>query len=601
MAERGRREGNGSTALGGKLAGSSRGGSLHTIAGKRSVRCAIYTRKSTEEGLDQAFNSLDAQREACAAYIRSQQHEGWKELPSRYDDGGFSGGTMNRPGMAALIEDIRAGRIDTVVVYKVDRLTRSLSDFARIVELFKSHDVSFVSVTQQFNTTTSMGRLTLNVLLSFAQFEREVTAERIRDKITASKKKGMWMGGAVPIGYRVEDRKLVIDPDAAKTVRNIFRLYLELDSVREVKAALDREGIVTAVRTSRSGNTSGGTSFSRGHLYWLLRNPIYAGKIKHYDQNYEGEHEPIIDVDTWESAQKMLDSHAKQRRAPVNIRSQSHLLRGQLFDEAGEPLYATQASKQHRRYCYYTSKHLVTRKADSSTGWRLPANEFDMLIIDQLASLLRDPIRVMDRLMPGMGDGCEVTQALDAAGAAADILGGSDNDARKTMLDALLERVDLREHGIVLHLRPSVIDQRISEPGRHVEPSEHGDIPKSTIIELPVQLSGRASGSRIVLANGMQNAGAPDPNLVQLVADAHRWNRMLAEGSHNSLRELAGQEQVDRSDIGRALNLAYLAPDIVEAFLDGQQPTGLTASKLKRMSQLPLDWSAQRKFLGFDT
>ena len=220
MAERGRRERNGSTALRGKLSGS-----LHTVAGSRSVRCAIYTRKSTEEGLDQAFNSLDAQREACAAYIRSQKHEGWQERPSRYDDGGFSGGSMERPALASLLDDIRAGHIDTVVVYKVDRLTRSLADFAKIVELFESHGVSFVSVTQQFNTTASMGRLTLNVLLSFAQFEREVTAERIRDKIAASKKKGMWMGGAVPIGYQAENRRLVIAPEAATTVRRIFELF----------------------------------------------------------------------------------------------------------------------------------------------------------------------------------------------------------------------------------------------------------------------------------------------------------------------------------------------------------------------------------------
>ncbi len=409
------------------------------------------------------------------------------------------------------------------------------------------------------------------------------------------------MGGAVPIGYRVEDRKLVIDPDAAAKVRHIFNLYLEHRSVRDVRTACDHEGIVTALRTSRTGRISGGTSFSRGHLYWLLRNPIYTGKIKHYGQTYEGEHEPIIDKETWESVQKMLDGHAKQRRAPVNIRSQSHLLRGRLFDEAGEPLYATQASKQHRRYCYYTSKHLVTRKADSGMGWRLPANEFDMLIIDQLASLLRDPIKVMDLLMPGTGDGPEITQALDAAGAAAEVLTVTDNDARREMLDALLERVDLRVHGIVLNIRPSAIDPGDNERTRNIRPSDGDDACESITIEIPVQLSRRASGSRIVLANGIQNLGAPDPNLIRLVADAHRWNRMLAEGSHNSLRELAGQEQVDRSDIGRALNLAYLAPDIVEAFLDGQQPTGLTASKLKRMSQLPLDWSAQRKFLGFDT
>ena len=305
----------------------------------RSVRCAIYTRKSTEEGLDQAFNSLDAQREACAAYILSQQHEGWTELSEHYDDGGFSGGSMERPGLAALLEDIRAGRIDTVVVYKVDRLTRSLTDFARIVEQFEGQGVSFVSVTQQFNTTTSMGRLTLNVLLSFAQFEREVTAERIRDKIAASKKKGMWMGGVVPMGYRVEHRKLVIEPETAASVQRIFELYLTLGSVRAVKAACAQERILSPERTSRSGRRSGGQPLGCGPIYWLLRNPIYIGRVKHRGDTYRGQHKPIIDRATWDAVQQQLDSRARFH-ATSRIESDTHLFRGRIVDEAGQPLHA---------------------------------------------------------------------------------------------------------------------------------------------------------------------------------------------------------------------------------------------------------------------
>ncbi|ANK83603.1 MAG: hypothetical protein TEF_18980 [Rhizobiales bacterium NRL2] len=559
----------------------------------------MYTRKSTEEGLEQAFNSLGAQQEACAAYIRSQQQEGWKELPARYDDGGFSGGSMERPALAVLLDDIRAGRIDTVVVYKVDRLTRSLADFARIVELFENHGVSFVSVTQQFNTTTSMGRLTLNVLLSFAQFEREVTAERIRDKIAASKAKGMWMGGAVPIGYRVEDRKLVIDPDAAATVRRIFGHYLELGSVRDVKAACDRDGIATATRTSRSGRTTGGGSFSRGHLYWLLRNPIYIGRVKHRGQTFDGEHEPIVDMAKWEAVQAMLDRHAKHRQAAVNLPSPSHLLKGRLFDEAGEPLYATQASKQGQRYFYYTSKHLVTRRGTNGAGWRLPAPAFDKLIIDQLEALLRDPLRVMDLLVSEHDDSIEVTRAIDAANRAADVLTGTDGNARRRMLDALLERVELRESGIAVRLRPSAVDCGSDPEGPRAGVSGDGEWTEAVAVELPVQLTRRANGSRIVLADREQETGGPDPKLVQLVADAHRWNRMLAEGDVISLRELAKHERLDTSDVSRALNLAYLAPDIIEAILDGRQPAGLTARKLKRMNELPLDWTAQRKMLGF--
>ena len=256
-----------------------------------SRRCAIYTRKSSEEGLEQDFNSLHAQREACESYIKSQQGEGWRLVKTAYDDGGLSGATMNRPALQRLLSDIRERLIDVVVVYKVDRLTRSLADFAKIVEIFDAQGVSFVAVTQQFNTTTSMGRLTLNVLLSFAQFEREVTGERIRDKIAASKQKGMWMGGFVSLGYEVCDRRIVIDYGEAETVRSIFRRYQELGCVRLLKEDLDRRGILSKRRASRGGIESGGRSFSRGALYALLSNPIYAGEIRHKNVCHPGQHE----------------------------------------------------------------------------------------------------------------------------------------------------------------------------------------------------------------------------------------------------------------------------------------------------------------------
>ena len=258
-------------------------------------RCAIYTRKSTEEGLEQDFNSLDAQREACAAYILSQKHEGWSELGDRYDDGGFSGGSMERPGLMQLLRDVEAGRIDVIVVYKVDRLTRSLTDFAKMVDVFDKSGVSFVSVTQAFNTTSSMGRLTLNVLLSFAQFEREVTAERIRDKVAASKRKGMWMGGAVPLGYDAKEKALVVNQGEASAIRTIFAEYLAKGSVRQLTSRLAELGIVSKRRTDRFGRVSGGRSLSRGALYNILRNPIYIGKIRHKDELFAGLHEAIID------------------------------------------------------------------------------------------------------------------------------------------------------------------------------------------------------------------------------------------------------------------------------------------------------------------
>src|SRR6202140_663307 len=277
----------------------------------KHFRCAIYTRKSSEEGLEQSFNSLEAQREACRAFVLSQKHEGWTALNDRYDDGGFSGGTMERPALKQLLADILTGKVDTVVVYKVDRLTRSLTDFSKIIEVFDSHGVSFVSVTQAFNTTTSMGRLTLNVLLSFAQFEREVTGERIRDKIAASKKKGIWMGGVVPLGYRVEARALHIVEDHAELVRALFKRYLEVGSVVRLKAVLDQEDARLPLRIDGTGKTMGGGLISRGHLYKILSNPIYLGRLTHKGQVHDGLHDPIVDQETWDRGRRMVEGHAQ--------------------------------------------------------------------------------------------------------------------------------------------------------------------------------------------------------------------------------------------------------------------------------------------------
>lgn len=326
-------------------------------------RCAIYTRKSTEEGLEQDFNSLDAKREARAAYVLSEKHEGWAELSDRYDDGGFSGGSMDRPGLKQLLKDVEAGRVDVIVVYKVDRLTRSLSDFAKMVDLFDGAGVSFVSVTQAFDTTSSMGRLTLNVLLSFSQFEREVTAERIRDKVAASKRRGIWMGGAVPMGYDVNDKALAVNLVESEAIRTIFAEYLAAGSVRELSNKLDALGIVSKQRTNRFGSKTGGTSFSRGTLCHILRNPIYIGKIRHQDELYDGLHEAIIDDATWQQAQELLANHGGKKIA-TSRRSARRLLNGLLFDSVGRPMRTTYAIKstrsggaaQSRRYWYYRSK-----------------------------------------------------------------------------------------------------------------------------------------------------------------------------------------------------------------------------------------------------
>ena len=333
------------------------------------IRCAIYTRKSTDDGLEQEFNSLDAQREACEAFITSQRGMGWVALSANYDDGGLSGGTMDRPALRKLLADIETRKVDLVVVYKVDRLTRSLTDFAKIVEVFDGHGVSFVSVTQQFNTTTSMGRLTLNMLLSFAQFEREVTGERIRDKIAASKKKGMWMGGLPPLGYDVEDKKLVVNPAEAETVRTLFRLYLELGTVKKLAEESGRLGLVTKRRKRSGGQETGGQPFTRGHLYQLLTNPIYVGDVAHKGAAYPGQHHGVIERQIFDAVRRQLGGNAAARGAATNAMAPS-LLTGLVYDETDDRLCPTHANKKGRRYRYYISKRLMHRTGSADGACR---------------------------------------------------------------------------------------------------------------------------------------------------------------------------------------------------------------------------------------
>src|SRR5271166_354125 len=350
-------------------------------------RCAIYTRKSSEDGLEQEFNSLDAQREACEAFILSQRHAGWIALPEIYDDGGLSGGTMERPALQRLLADIRAGKVQIIVVYKVDRLTRSLADFAKIVDVLDAHDASFVSVTQQFNTTTSMGRLTLNMLLSFAQFEREIAGERIRDKIAASKAKGMWMGGNVPLGYDVKDRKLVVNAAEASSVRSIFRRYAELGSVTLLKAELERAGIVSKRREGASGQLAGGKRFSRGALYLMLQNRLYRGEVAHKDQIYPGQHEAIVEPELWQTVQDKLAANRRERSLAMGAEAPS-LLSGLIFDSDGNRLTPTHAVKKGKRYRYYVSTALVSGGCSEHVkGWRIPAGDIEALVLDRLRAL----------------------------------------------------------------------------------------------------------------------------------------------------------------------------------------------------------------------
>ena len=371
---------------------------MKSRSAKKPVRCAIYTRVSTDHGLEQDFNSLDAQYDASQAYIRSQAHAGWTPLRAKYDDGGFSGGNTDRPALQRLLADVRARKVDVIVVYKVDRLTRSLADFAKLVELFDAHNVSFVSVTQQFNTTTSMGRLTLNVLLSFAQFEREVTSERIRDKIAASKRKGLWVGGMVPLGYDTKDRKITVNEGEAETVRTIFRLYLKLGSLNLLMAELRRHGIVSKTRTLKSGKTVGGIPFTRGPLAHLLRNRFYIGEVSFKGEILQGEQEAILDRDLFEAVQAKLDEQANNQKR-TRTRSEA-LLTGRIFDDAGNRMSPTHARKAGVKYRYYLSSALLNGAAErAGSVARVPAAEVEAVVVKSVREHVRSQQAIDDRIL----------------------------------------------------------------------------------------------------------------------------------------------------------------------------------------------------------
>jgi site-specific DNA recombinase len=559
-----------------------------------TIRCAVYTRKSSEEGLEQEFNSLQAQREACEAFIKSQRHEGWVCLPDGYDDGGLSGATMERPALQQLLAEIQAGRVDIVVVYKVDRLTRSLADFAKIVEIFDTKGASFVSVTQQFNTTTSMGRLTLNVLLSFAQFEREVTGERIRDKIAASKKKGMWMGGVPPLGYQARDRTLVVVDSEAKIVRHIFSRYVELGSIRLLKEELDAQDLASKSWMSASGRHWGGRPFARGALYLMLQNRIYRGEIVHKERSYPGEHTPIIDQELWDMVQARLTDNAAQRNAGGRA-AQPSLLAGMLFDGDGNRMTPSHAVKKGTRYCYYVSRPQITKdQADGSAGLRIPAGEIEQLVASRVRQWLLDPGSIYTATSKCLPE--PSTQQRLAARAAEIGRRWSELPPARTrpVLAALIERVEVRVDQVDIHLRPTGLSALFDTA---VTPSRREE---TVILSVPARL--RRAGMEIRMLIDRTDPFAvvkPDPRLIKLLVRACRFNATLVQSDGVAFAALALREGVSRSYFTRVVRLSYLAPDITQAILEGSQPRDLTAEKLLAHSRLPLAWHDQRTALGF--
>ncbi|MBI1218211.1 MAG: recombinase family protein [Rhodobacteraceae bacterium] len=560
---------------------------------RRAIRCAIYTRKSSEEGLDQSFNSLDAQHEACAAYIASQRHEGWRLLPERYDDGGLSGGTLERPALQRLLAAIAAGRIDMIVVYKIDRLTRALTDFAKLVERFEAARCSFVSVTQAFNTSTSMGRLTLNVLLSFAQFEREVTAERIRDKIAASKRKGLWMGGLTPLGYDADPdpsiRGLVVNPAEAETVRRLFALYDDLGCLRKVEDEADRLGFRSKLRHFSTGRSRGGARLTRGMIHHLLTNPVYLGRIRHKDRVWPGRHAAIVDEALWERVQAKLQAAAVRARGRSRTstgtasNSARAPLTGKLRDETGDRLTPSHTNRKGRRLCYYVSHRLLKGpeavKSSPTRGWRLPAVALEGTIARLLADHLETVAaghHLLDR--PDVENAATLCSAADAL--VTELRTGA-----PAALGALLTTGRIGTGTISLTL-----DRRALAEALGIAPDRLAAA--ALIIEAPFQRRRRGIETRIV-AGG--RAAAPDPTLRRALIEAHRWATALRAGTQ--IAEIARREDCSESWVRRHVILASLSPSLQTAILDGTQPPDLSLKRLQREG-IPLDWAEQARRFG---
>ncbi|MCX7309512.1 MAG: recombinase family protein [Afipia sp.] len=509
-------------------------------AAQKQFRCAIYTRKSTEHGLELEFNSLDAQREACEAYVKSQTSQGWKALAQRYDDPAFSGGNLERPALKQLLVDIDSSKVDVVVVYKIDRLTRSLADFAKLVEAFDAKSISFVAVTQQFNTTTSMGRLTLNVLLSFAQFERELSSERVRDKIAASRAKGKWTGGTIPFGYRTENKKLVIRDVEAKTVRYIFKRYLELGSFEPLVLDLDAKSIRTRLKKSKGKKSNVASRFTYGPLAYLLNNRIYIGEVPHKEKWHRGEHQPIISAQTFEAVQARLSANSVIRK---NRRSESGaLLMGKLFDDRGNRMSPSYSTKKGARYRFYISTALLRgRKTEAGSLSRISAIDLEGAVLKAVRA--SQPIDA---------------QLSDAA-----------------LIEPGIERVIVSKTKIVIRLQasPDVEKPELTIPW---------SVPASSLVSIEHPYAGNRE---------------PDPKLVRALARAHARVQDLTSGRFKTIEALAMSEKTHPKMVRKELQLAFLAPDIAEAILKGEEPGGLTLTKM--LSTLPLSWVEQRRSLGF--
>jgi site-specific DNA recombinase len=518
----------------------------------KQVRCAIYTRVSTDQGLEQDFNSLDAQYDASQAYIRSQAHAGWAPLRGKYDDGGFSGGNTDRPALQRLLDDVRADKVDVIVVYKVDRLTRSLADFAKLVELFDNYNVSFVSVTQQFNTTTSMGRLTLNVLLSFAQFEREVTSERIRDKIGASKRKGLWVGGMAPLGYDTKDRKISVNEAEAERVRTIFQKYLKLGSLNLLMANLRQDGIVTKVRKLKTGKTIGGIPFTRGPLAHLLRNSFYIGEVRFKGEVLKGEQLPIVDASLFEAVQAKLNEQVNNHKA-MRITSEA-LLAGRIFDDRGNRMSPSHARKAGRKYRYYLSAALLQARPEHiGSVARIPAIEIETLVTRAVRESLKASSQTDDR----------------------------------SLIDEHVTRVEVQAEQVVIQLAQDDENDRAPRADHTLLVPWHKTAQKRHR-EILVPSDGSARSLRPIRSESRAT-------LVTSIARGRLWLDELMSDATTTAQAIAGREGCSVRKVNMTVSLAFLAPDLVKAAIEGRLPHGMGVS---RLIDLPAEWSRQHQMLG---
>lgn len=556
------------------------------------IRCAVYTRKSSEEGLEQSFNSLHAQREACEAFIRSQKHEGWALVTTSYDDGGFSGGNMDRPALRALMADIGEGKVNTVVVYKVDRLTRSLADFAKIIEQFDARGVNFVSVTQQFNTTTSMGRLTLNVLLSFAQFEREVTGERIRDKIAASKAKGMWMGGTVPLGYDLRDRRLYVNSQEAECVREIFRQYLRLRTVPALTSYMRQSGVRTKIRIRRNEKTGGGY-YSRGALYQLLRNHLYVGEIEHKGSIYQGQHEAILDRELWEQVQRLLDENRQGTRRRLRGSSGS-ILTGLLFGESGARYIPTSAHKSGRRYHYYTSQARIKGERNDRSMERLPGPALEAAVTERILKFLQSPAEVLDAVKRLEASDINCDRILKNARQRASGWPSLTQAEKADLIRALLHRVVVHESSIELQLDiDSIVRLLLEKP---ISEGVHNGHAQTICLDVPFRHIPQGKALKLVIGNGGSDSSASKEAIARAIARARSWYELIIAGKATGLSDLARQHGLTHRYVKNIFPLAFLSPRSIELLLSCRDSQPRTLKSVK--GKVPICWGVQKSYFA---